>query len=67
MSHDALLARKIQRTPGLRVPGTFNNELAIRAVLGQQISVAGATALAARLVQQFGTPIVTRLYYCGNL
>jgi len=57
---DPLLAKQIGRTPGLRVPGTFNHvELAIRAVLGQQISVAGATTLAARLVQQFGTPTIT--------
>jgi len=57
---DALLGRQIKRTPGLRVPGAFNHvELAIRAVLGQQISVAGATTLAARLVQQFGIPVST--------
>jgi AraC family transcriptional regulator of adaptative response / DNA-3-methyladenine glycosylase II len=57
---DTLLARQIKLTPGLRVPGAFNHvELAIRAVLGQQISVAGATTLAARLVQQFGTPLAT--------
>ena len=57
---DALLADQIQQTPGLRVPGTFSHfELALRAVLGQQISVAGASTLAARLVQQFGTPVRT--------
>ena len=57
---DPLLAAQIRRTPGLRVPGTFNHiELAIRAVLGQQISVAGATTLAGRLVRQFGTPLTT--------
>lgn len=57
---DPLLASQIKRTPGLRVPGTFDRfELAIRAVLGQQISVAAATTLAARLVQQFGTPAAT--------
>jgi len=57
---DPLLEQQINRTPGLRVPGAFNHfELAIRAVLGQQISVAGASTLAARLVQQFGTPVET--------
>jgi len=57
---DPLLAQQIRLNPGLRVPGTFNHfELAIRAVLGQQISVAGASTLAARLVQQFGTPVTT--------
>lgn len=60
LSVDPLLAAQIKRTPGLRVPGTFSHfELAIRAVLGQQISVAGATTLSARLVQQFGTAINT--------
>ncbi|PRC91115.1 DNA-3-methyladenine glycosylase 2 family protein [Solimicrobium silvestre] len=60
LSSDPLLAAQIKRTPGLRVPGAFNRfELAIRAVLGQQISVAGATTLAARLIQQFGTPSTT--------
>jgi AraC family transcriptional regulator of adaptative response / DNA-3-methyladenine glycosylase II len=39
----------------LRVPGAFDSfELAIRAVLGQQVSVAGATTVAGRLVQRFG-------------
>lgn len=41
--------------PGLRVPGAFDAfELAIRAVLGQQVSVAGATTLSGRIVAQFG-------------
>jgi AraC family transcriptional regulator of adaptative response / DNA-3-methyladenine glycosylase II len=60
LASDPLLATQIKQTPGLRVPGAFDRfELAIRAVLGQQISVAAATTLAARLVQQFGMPIVT--------
>jgi AraC family transcriptional regulator of adaptative response / DNA-3-methyladenine glycosylase II len=45
---------------GLRVPGSLSGyELAVRAVLGQQITVAGARTLAQRLVQRFGTPIET--------
>jgi AraC family transcriptional regulator, regulatory protein of adaptative response / DNA-3-methyladenine glycosylase II len=45
---------------GLRVPGSLSGyELAVRAVLGQQITVAGARTLAQRLVQRFGTPIAT--------
>jgi len=45
---------------GLRVPGTLDGfELAVRAVLGQQITVAAARTLAARLVQRFGEPIET--------
>lgn len=44
--------------PGIRVPGCWEPfELAVRAILGQQVSVKGATALAGRLVQRFGTPL----------
>jgi AraC family transcriptional regulator of adaptative response / DNA-3-methyladenine glycosylase II len=44
--------------PGLRVPGAWDGfELAVRAVLGQQVSVAGATTLAGRLVARFGEPL----------
>ena len=57
---DVMLAGQIQHTPGLRVPGAFNHfELAIRAVLGQQVSVAGATTVAGRLVTRFGIPVMT--------
>jgi len=56
LHEDAMLARQIQATPGLRVPGAFDSfELAIRAVLGQQVSVAGATTVSGRLVHRFGT------------
>ena len=45
---------------GLRVPGTLDGfELAVRAVLGQQVTVAAARTLAARLVQHFGEPVAT--------
>ncbi len=45
---------------GLRVPGTFDGfELAVRAVLGQQITVAAARTLTQRLVDRFGDPIAT--------
>ncbi len=45
---------------GLRVPGAFDGfEIAVRAVLGQQISVAGARTLAGRFVSNFGEPVVT--------
>ncbi len=47
-------------TTGLRVPGAFDGfEIAVRAVLGQQISVAGARTLAGRFVTAFGTPVET--------
>ncbi|MDD2924298.1 DNA-3-methyladenine glycosylase 2 family protein [Rhodoferax sp.] len=45
---------------GLRLPGTVDGfELAVRAVLGQQISVAAARTLCARLVARFGDPVST--------
>lgn len=52
---DPLLSRAIALHPGLRVPCCWDGfELAVRAVLGQQISVAGATTLARRLVETWG-------------
>lgn len=46
--------------PGLRVPGCFDAfEMAVRAVLGQQITVKGARTLAGRLVEAFGEPVDT--------
>ncbi len=62
LSADPLLATQIDRVPGLRVPGAFDTfELALRAVLGQQVSVAGATTLSGRLVWLFGDEIDTPL------
>jgi AraC family transcriptional regulator, regulatory protein of adaptative response / DNA-3-methyladenine glycosylase II len=55
LAKDSLLTERIESTPGLRVPGCWDGfELAVRAILGQQISVAGASTLAGRLVQAFG-------------
>jgi AraC family transcriptional regulator of adaptative response / DNA-3-methyladenine glycosylase II len=46
--------------PGLRVPGAFDGfEMAVRAIMGQQVSVAGARTLARRFAAQFGEPIET--------
>jgi len=54
---DPLLAGGVKADPGMRVPGCWNGfELAIRAILGQQITVKGATALAARIAKAFGRP-----------
>ncbi|PUA18158.1 DNA-3-methyladenine glycosylase 2 family protein [Glaciimonas sp. PCH181] len=53
---DPALTGLLDALPGIRVPGTFAPfELAIRAILGQQVSVAGATTLTARLVSRFGS------------
>jgi AraC family transcriptional regulator of adaptative response / DNA-3-methyladenine glycosylase II len=57
---DPGLAPRVASHPGLRVPGCWNGfELAVRAILGQQITVAGATALAGRMVRAFGQPFST--------
>ena len=57
---DPLLAPAVRRLPGLRVPGAFDGfELAVRAVLGQQVSVKSATTLAGRWAARFGMPFQT--------
>lgn len=46
--------------PGMRVPGAFDGfELAVRAVLGQQVSVGAARTLAGRFAEAFGEPVAT--------
>ncbi len=46
--------------PGIRLPGSLDAfELAVRAVLGQQVTVAAARTLARRVVERFGTPLAT--------
>lgn len=58
LSGDALIGHAVRRGPGRRLPGTVDGaELAMRAVLGQQVSVAGARTLAARLVRSLGEPL----------
>ena len=52
---DAALRASLRLWPGLRVPGCWDGfELAVRAVLGQQVTVAGARTLARRLAEQYG-------------
>lgn len=52
---DPLLGPLIRRRPGLRVPGHVDGaEVAVRAIVGQQISVAGARTVLGRLVRQYG-------------
>ncbi len=54
---DPDLAARIKADPGLRVPGCWSGfELAVRAILGQQVSVKGASTLAGRLVKALGQP-----------
>jgi AraC family transcriptional regulator of adaptative response / DNA-3-methyladenine glycosylase II len=56
LRRDPLLAPLVKRRPGLRIPGAWDPfECAVRAVIGQQVSVAAARTLAARLVERAGT------------
>jgi AraC family transcriptional regulator of adaptative response / DNA-3-methyladenine glycosylase II len=55
LSRDKHLKPLLRRQPGIRVPGVWNGfELTVRAILGQQISVAAATTLSGRLAQRYG-------------
>ncbi len=57
-SINAVLGPLSHERPGLRVPGSFDGfEMSVRAILGQQVSVAAARTLAGRLVTRFGTPL----------
>jgi AraC family transcriptional regulator of adaptative response / DNA-3-methyladenine glycosylase II len=58
LSEDSRLAPLVAARPGLRVAGAWDGfELAVRALLGQQITVAGAATLAGRLVAAYGKPL----------
>ena len=60
LSQHPLLKRCVQHSPGLRLPGTLDAfELAVRAIIGQQVSVKAASTVFNRLVQQFGESIET--------
>jgi AraC family transcriptional regulator, regulatory protein of adaptative response / DNA-3-methyladenine glycosylase II len=58
LAADPLLAPLVAARPGLRVPGAFDGfELAARAILGQQVTVRGATTLAGRYADAFGEEV----------
>lgn len=60
LAADPLLAWRVAERPGLRVPGAWDGfELAVRAVLGQQVSVRAATTFAGRLAAAHGAPLAT--------
>jgi AraC family transcriptional regulator, regulatory protein of adaptative response / DNA-3-methyladenine glycosylase II len=57
---EAVLGELAEGRRGLRVPGCFDGfEMGVRAILGQQITVAGARTLVGRLAQRFGSPLET--------
>lgn len=60
LESDPLLRPLVRRRPGIRIPGTWDAfECAVRAVLGQQVTVAGARTLAGRLTERVGEPVTT--------
>ncbi|WP_051222034.1 DNA-3-methyladenine glycosylase family protein [Conexibacter woesei] len=68
LGEDPALAPLIAQRPGLRVPGTVSGfELSLRAVLGQQISVAAARTLAGRITAQLGAALPPELASGGAL
>jgi len=68
LARDRGLAQLVRRRPGLRVPGAWDGfEVAVRAIVGQQVSVAGATTVLGRIAEQYGRVVdlgngVTRLF-----
>jgi len=70
LAEDVVIGADVARLPGLRVPGAWDGfELGVRAILGQQVTVKGATTLAGRLVAEWGEPLTLngRATACGSL
>jgi len=62
LENDARLAPVVAARPGLRVAGAWDGfELAVRAILGQQVSVRAATTLIGRVAAEFGDPLPASL------
>jgi AraC family transcriptional regulator, regulatory protein of adaptative response / DNA-3-methyladenine glycosylase II len=58
LGRDEVVGPLVQSAPGTRVPGSVDGaEMALRAVLGQQVSVAGARTIGARLTECWGRPL----------
>jgi AraC family transcriptional regulator of adaptative response / DNA-3-methyladenine glycosylase II len=68
LAEDPVLAPLVAARPGLRVPGAWDGfELAVRAILGQQITVAAATGLAGRLVRAHGDALKDEIANAAGL
>jgi AraC family transcriptional regulator, regulatory protein of adaptative response / DNA-3-methyladenine glycosylase II len=68
LSRDELLKPLLDRSPGLRVPGTWDGfELAVHAILGQQLTGHDSTTSAGRLVQAFGKPFQSSIQGLSHL
>ncbi len=62
LRRDPLLGPLIRRRPGLRLPGAWDRfETAVRIIIGQQVSVAGASTVTGALAERFGASIDTPL------
>ncbi|PXV61571.1 DNA-3-methyladenine glycosylase II [Dyella jiangningensis] len=60
LKESPVLRPLLRKRPGLRLPGGWDGfEIAVRAILGQQVSVAAARTLATRIVHKFGTPVAS--------
>ncbi len=58
LSADPLLAPLVRAVPGMRLPGQVDGfEVAVRAIVGQQVSVAGARTILGRIAAAHGTPV----------
>ena len=58
LAGDPLIGPLVDAQPGLRVPGTWDPfETGVRAIAGQQVSVAAATTVTGRIAARFGTPV----------
>ncbi|CAN5177309.1 AlkA N-terminal domain-containing protein [soil metagenome] len=62
LSADPVLAPMVAEAPGIRLPSQVSGfEVAVRAIVGQQISVAGARTVLGRIVAAYGTPVALEL------
>lgn len=58
LAEDPAIGPLLRARPGLRPPGTWDPfETGVRAIIGQQVTIAGANTLAGRLVERLGTPV----------
>jgi AraC family transcriptional regulator of adaptative response / DNA-3-methyladenine glycosylase II len=68
LQHDAVLAPLVADHPGLRVPGTWDGfELVVRAVVGQQVTVAAARTLLRRVVDRCGGVLTPEAILAADL
>jgi AraC family transcriptional regulator of adaptative response / DNA-3-methyladenine glycosylase II len=58
LGRDRIIGPLLRARPGIRVPGTWDPfETGVRAIIGQQVSIAAANTLAGRVVERFGRPV----------